>query len=302
MFTGETLRMGQKVCIMVKYFGVPGAAFSMALRSARLHAAFDPGTPGWKKKADGSLELDASGNPVWVNEAGKEVNPSEVITRLNSEAAGNRTRAENAERERDTLRATVETFKDIDPAKARDALEKLGKIDAKQLIDAGKVDEVRAEVNKAWEPKLAEATKRGDDALAELSGLRMTTAFQGSKFVTEKLTIPADMVMAQFGKSFTWEGGKFVAKDANGGTIYSGKQPGTVADFDEALETLVNNYPHRASIIKGGNGQGSGNGGQGGNDQGGKKKLTMAEFTKLTPAEQGVHAADVRAGKAELVD
>lgn len=268
------------------------------LATAGILAAFD-GTAGWKKKADGTLELDASGNPVWVDKDGKEGDPAAVINRLNGEAAGHRQRAEAAEAK---VTKYETDFKDIDPAKARTALETVSKIDGNKLIDSGKLDEVRNEVNKAWEPKLTAAEQRAKDAEGELSGLRLTTAFQGSKFVTDKLTIPADLAMAQFGRNFAWENGKFVAKGSDGNPIYSGKNPGQHADFDEALETLVGGYANKAAILKGGGGQGSGNEGGGGNGGGGKKRVTMAEFTKLDPAGQAAHAADVRAGKAELVD
>jgi hypothetical protein len=45
-------------------------------------------------------------------------------------------------KEAETLRAEIAKYKDIDPAKARDALDKLQGLEEQRLIDAGKLDEV----------------------------------------------------------------------------------------------------------------------------------------------------------------
>ena len=73
------------------------------------------------------------------------------------------------------------------------------------------------------------------------------------------------MIQATFGKNFQIEGGKVVAVGADGQKIYSRARPGEVADFDEALETLVGGYQHKDSILKGNQSGGGGfqnNGGQ----------------------------------------
>ncbi|WVM90955.1 DUF6651 domain-containing protein [Halopseudomonas pachastrellae] len=91
----------------------------------------------------------------------------------------------------------------------------------------------------------------------------MGGAFGRSKMIADKLAIPADLVQARFGQAFKIEDGKTVAYDGNGNKIYSHSRPGEIADFDEALEILVEQYPHRDSILKasGANGGGAPNGG-----------------------------------------
>ncbi|NOM41833.1 DUF6651 domain-containing protein, partial [Klebsiella pneumoniae] len=87
--------------------------------------------------------------------------------------------------------------------------------------------------------------------------------FARSKFIADKLAVPADMVQATFGRNLKIEDGKVVAYDAQGQKIFSRARPGELADFDEALETLVSQYPHRDHILKSSdaNGGGAQNGG-----------------------------------------
>ena len=66
------------------------------------------------------------------------------------------------------------------------------------------------------------------------------------------------MVQATFGKAFKIEEGKVVAYDANGNKIFSQSRPGELAEFDEALEALVDAYPHKDHILKPTGAQGSG--------------------------------------------
>lgn len=60
-------------------------------------------------------------------------------------------------------------------------------------------------------------------------------------------------------QAFKVEEGKIVAYDASGNKIYSRAKPGELAQFDEALEFLVENYPQKDYILKasGNNGGGS---------------------------------------------
>jgi hypothetical protein len=98
-----------------------------------------------------------------------------------------------------------------------------------------------------------------------------SVCFANSKYVAEKLTIHPDMAQAQFRDAFTVEDGKIVAHDRDGNKIYSRTRPGELASFDEALETLVSNYPNKSSILK----SADASGGQG---AGGKNVINRAQF------------------------
>lgn len=215
------------------------------------------------------LKIDENGNavlqdgkPVYVHDDGKEVAfdaPATVatITRLNAEAKTHREGKEAAEK-------LLKGFDGIeDPAAARKALETLANLDAKKLVDAGEIEKVKSEISKAFQAQLDEANTKAQTLEQQLYGEKIGGSFARSKVIAEKLAVPADMVQATFGNRFKIEDGKVVAYDANGNKIFSRARPGELADFDEALETLVDSYPHKDHILKssGANGGGAPNGG-----------------------------------------
>lgn len=229
------------------------------------------------------------GKPVYIHDDGKEVAfdaPATVakIGQLNGEARNHREAKEAAE-------TKLKAFEGIDdPAAARDALNTVANLDAKKLVDAGKVEEVKAAAIKATEekfaPVVAERDKLKNDYHAEMIGGR----FARSKYIADSLAIPADMVEARFGRNFEIVDGKVVAKDASGNQIYSVAKPGDLADFDEALEILVGAYPQRDHILKG-SGDGSGALGKGG-AAGSGKTMTREAFDTLSPAEKSAKMAE----------
>lgn len=249
-----------------------------------------------KLDADGHVVLQ-DGKPVYVHDDAKEVafdapGTLQTISRLNGEAKGHRERAEAAE-------GKLKGFEGIDdPDAARKALETVKNIDDKKLVDAGKVEEVRAAAVKAYEDKLVEANKQHTEQMkvkdTELGKVtealyaeKIGGSFNRSKLISDKFAIPADLAQAKFGTNFKVEEGKIVAYDQAGNKIYSKSRAGELADFDEALETLVEAYPYKNQILKGANHSGSGsrasgNGG-GGN---GAKTMTREEFEGLGPLQR----------------
>lgn len=216
------------------------------------------------------LKLDENGHavlqdgkPVYVHDDGKEVAFDAAatvgtITRLNGEARSHRERAEAAE-------AKYKPFEGIEDASAaRKALETVANLDSKKLIDAGEVETVKAEISRAFQAQLDEANTKSQTLEQQLYGEKIGGSFARSKLIAEKLAVPADMVQATFGKAFKIEEGRVVAYDAHGQKIFSRARPGEIADFDEALETLVEQYPHKEHILKGSGANGGGAGGNGG--------------------------------------
>lgn len=220
------------------------------------------------------LKLDENGHvvvqdnkPVYVHEDGKEVAfdaPQTVatITRLNGEAKTHREAKEQFE-------AQAKAFEGLDPVKVKEALNIVQNLDAKKLVDAGEVDKVKAEITdalkKTYEPQIQQLTTERDAVQQQLHGELIGGGFARSKFIQDNIAVPVDMIQATFGKNFQIENGKVVAVGADGQKIYSRTRPGEVADFDEALESLVGGYQHKDSILKGGQGSGGGftnNGGQ----------------------------------------
>ncbi|MEB5837029.1 hypothetical protein MXF26_12270 [Pantoea dispersa] len=240
------------------------------------------------------LKLDENGHvvvtdgkPVYINDDGKEIafdvaGTVATISRLNGEAKSHRERAEAAE-------SSLKSFEGIaDPKAALQAIETIKNLDAKKLVDAGEVDKVRAEAIKAIEEKYAPVLKERDDLQAALVNEKVGGSFLRSQFIAEKMAIPADFVQARFGDAFKLEGDQVVAYDKQGNKLFSRSNPGEVAKFDEALEILIDNYPHKDHILKGSSASGSGSqGGQGSGNS--KTSLARSQFDQLPPAKQMEH-------------
>lgn len=248
----------------------------------------------FKFDANGAIvlqEVDGKKLPVFIHADGKEApfdgdGTVATISRLNGEAKGHRERAEKAE-------GTLKAFEGItDPAAALKALTTVKNLDDKKLVDAGEVEKVKTaaveSIRKEYEP----IVKERDTLKGELYGEKIGGAFARSKFIADKVAVPADLLQASFGKHFTIENGKVVAKDANGNQIFSRTKHGEPAEFEEALEMLVDAYPHKASILKGSGASGGGAGGSGGQGGGGKKTMTRAQFDALDPAAKASAARD----------
>lgn len=247
------------------------------------------------------LKLDDKGNvvlqdgkPVYTDDSGKDIAfdaPGTIatITRLNSEAKAHRERAETAE-------GKLKSFDGIaDPAAAIKALATVKNLGDKQLVDAGEVDKIKAEAIKAVEEKYAPIVTKAQSLESQLNGHLIGGAFQRSKFIAEKFAAegPAGVEIAQalFSSSLKVEDGKVVAYDKSGNKLFSRSRPGELADADEAIELLVDAYPHKNHILKssGANGGGAANGGGG---PGGKKTLNRASFEALPPDQKMAHVKE----------
>jgi hypothetical protein len=208
------------------------------------------------------------GKPVIVEDDGKEI-PFDIahtrttISRLNGEAKTWREKNEASE-------ARLKLFEGIDDAElAKKALETVKNIEDGKLVAAGKVEEIKAAAKKTAEEQVAAAIKQHAEKLSiaekerdtyrdNLYAEKIGGAFSRSKFISEKAAIPADIMQARFGAAFKVEEGKTVAYDPTNNRIYSKSRPGEHADFDEALEILVDQYPYRDQILKGTGSTGSG--------------------------------------------
>jgi len=262
------------------------------------------------KLDDAGHAVLSDGKPVYIHDDGKEAAfdaPETVasIRRLNAEAKSHRERAEAAE-------ASLKAFDGItDVEAARKALETVQNIKDGDLISAGKAEEIKIGAKIAAEETVAAAQKAFADQLAAVTGERdklqgdlyaekVGGAFARSKFVAEKVAVPPPMLEKTFGSNFKIEDGKLVPYDANGGKIYSRIRPTEFADFDEAIEILINADPYRDHILAGRTSAGGGAHQSSGGS--GKREVRRADFTKLPAAEQAALGRDAAAGKLVIVD
>lgn len=241
---------------------------------------------------DGKTYAEVDGDkPVYTDDSGKDVAfdaPATVatISRITEESKGFKTRAQAAE-------TSLKAFEGIeDPKAAKDALAKVANWGDKELVEAGKVEEIKAAAIKAVEDKYAPVVQENETLKGALHGEKIGGSFARSKFIADKIAVPADIIQARFGTNFKLEDGQVVAYDASGNKLYSKASPGNAASFDEALELLVDAYPYKDSILKGSGGSGTGKPpGQGGQGSG-AKTMARSEFEKLGPLDRAAKMKD----------
>jgi hypothetical protein len=264
----------------------------LLLTATALHAVAFENRPGWKMDGD-KLATDANGNPIYIDDAGREiVTESGTIGRLNGEAKQHRERAEKAE-------AAAKKYEGIDPEAARKALDTVGKLDQKQLIDAGKVDEVKQQITAQYETQLNEVKQVNTTLQAERDGLIKSNAFTKSKFISERVAVPPEMFEKTFGDQFKVEDGKVVPYGRDGNPVYSKKRMGEIADVDEAFEIILETYPHKDTVLKAVQNGGSGNNG-GGGQRGQGRFLPRATFDAMEPGAKAAAGEQIRKGELTL--
>lgn len=248
----------------------------------------------WKMDGDNFAKDDA-GNPIWVNGTQELSVKGDTIASLQGEARRHRTRAEE-------LAGKLSKFDGIeDPDAAKQALETVSKLDAKQLIDSGQVDQVRQQITQQYENKIAEANKKAEAAERRADETLLNSAFASSEFARNRLAVPVEMVRATFNSRFKVEDGQIRAYDEHGQIVLSDKVMGQPADFDEGLEKIVTSYKHKDSILKAPEAGGTGGGG-GGGSRGRPRQISRSEFDALNPAEKAEFAGKMRTGEAALTD
>lgn len=234
--------------------------------------------------------LIQDGKPLYKGDDGKDVAfdaPGTVatISRLNGEAKGHRERAEKAE-------TTLKTFEGLDAAGARDAIDKLSKIDAKKLVEAGDMDAAIQTALKPVQDQLAAATDLNKTLTSTLHSEKIGNHFGQSKFVTEKLTpAGADLVRTLYGDRLKVEDNKIVGYDPNGQKLYSKARPGELADFDEIVETCVESYPHKDHILRSAMGSGGGASNSGGGSSG-SKTIPRAQWDTMPHGDRAAKVKD----------
>lgn len=237
-----------------------------------------------KLNASGAAEV-LDGKPVYVDADGKDVAfdaPATVATiaRLNTEAKTHRERAEAAE-------TRYKPFDGLDAEAAKKALGIVQNLNDKKLMEAGEVEKVKGEAIKAIEQKYEPVVKERDLLRQQLHTEIIGGRFNRSEFIAKNMVLPPDFVQARFGQHFKVEDGKVAAYHADGQRVFSKSRPGEMADFEEALQLIVESHPQKDTILKA---KGKGGGGappNGGGIPPGTTTMKRAEFFALHPTKQG---------------
>lgn len=249
---------------------------------------------GWKLDDDGNVVMK-DGNPVYVDNSGREMTvKNDTISNLNAEAKSHREAKEAAEK-------ALKSFEGLDADKAREAIAKLQDVDAKKLIDAGKVDEVKAQITEQFKSQLKEKEDLAAQLQSKLDTMQIESVFKSSQFVRDNVAVPQDMFEATFRNNFKVEDGRVVAYDKSGNRINSTENVGEYATPEEALRLLVETHPNKDSILKADIGKGSGSDGAGGNRPGGRV-IRRSDFANLAPGKQAEIAQKAASGEMKIVD
>jgi len=202
-----------------------------------------------------------------------------------------------------SLRETVEKYKDIDPEKAREAQKKLQELQEKELLDAGKVDELvaaRTERMKAdFESQLEALKAKNKELDGKLSErTQQLTAVKVDKVITDavvsvgavrKGAMPDVLSRARA----VWkinDAGEAVALNPEGATIY-GNDGTSPMRPEEWANSLLKDAPH---LFEGSGGSGSENN-QG---LGGKNPK---QIDRNDQKAFGENLEDIASGKVQVV-
>lgn len=266
--------------------------FALLTITAAPRAFDNEGGGGWKM--DGDKMALADGNPVWLDADGTERTiKRDTIPALQAENKTFRTKAQEYE-------AKMREFEGLDPKAAREALNKLKDVDLSKMVGADKLEEVKGQLKGEYESKIAEYDGTVKTLQSKLDNMVLDSAFNQSQFIKENIAVPTEMFRAAFGQYFKLNDGKIEAFDRAGNRIMSKKSIGEYADFDEAVELLVEGYSQRDAILKAPDQRGSGSNGAGGNSGGGSV-IREADFEKMNPAQQAEASVRIREGKLRLV-
>lgn len=252
----------------------------------------------FKFNADGTIAIDAEKKlPIFIQADGREApfdadSTVQTIGRLNGEARSHREAKEAAE-------LALKPFRDAgitDAAAAAEALQTMGNIKSGDLTTAAKVQEIKDAAAKSANEAVAAATRAAEETQRTLTeqNVKLTQdlnnhiiggSFAGSKFIADKLAIPADIAQKVFGDRFKVDGGKLVPMDQNGQPIFSATNHGNHADFEEALQVMVGQYANKDMILKGTGASGGGATG-GGSGAGDGKTMNRAQWDNASQSDR----------------
>lgn len=237
---------------------------------------------GEETKTIKAIETDSTGNPVWVHENdGKEVGVDAQhyftkIPELIADVKKHKDAKRAVDEELQNIKNQFEGITDVEAAKK--AMDQVKNIKDKKLIEAGKLEEVKSQMqeqfngilektNKDWQDKYTLLEGKYNVANKQVHGLTISNTFKSSPLLTgpDKITgVPVEMIENYFGPHFkpVDVGGSMVPVGYIGDKeIMSPSKPGEYATFDEAITVLINASPFKDQILAGANNSGAGGGG-----------------------------------------
>lgn len=259
-----------------------------------------------EEKGIKAIVINDKGFPVIEDDEGKEFGLDALglytqVPELREEAKKHRLKANDLAKQVKLLAdagVDLEALPDWveDATKALDTIKNL---DDKKLVDANKVEIIKTQAQENLKKQLSSLEKSKNEqinsleealkgARTDIHQLMVNDRFNSSEFVKEKMAITPKMAQRYFGGQFKVEDGdngnrSVIAYYPNGEPVYSMEKAGAPAEFDEALQLLVDNDPDRDRFLKGL--AAAGGGAQGGDKGGGGGQYRMEE----NPWKDGEH-------------
>ena len=263
------------------------------------------------------VEENGVKKPVFVDEESGREMPMDVpslyanVAQLKGENSGLKEKYQGAQQ-------TLAIFEGVDDiaawkATADEAIEKVGNWDDADYVKAKKVEELKANMKTAHETELRTVKSSFEGQVTELTAANQKKDAQirnlliGNKFASSSLFVgenrktnlnPA-VAESYFGKHFEVverQDGTLdvVGKNSDGSEIYSILRPGEIAEFEEALEIIIDRDPGKNDYLKSsqgaGSGAGGGTGGAGGGTPSDELKALEAQYEEARKAGNGREA------------
>ena len=231
-----------------------------------------------KLDENGVVVTSEDGKPIYVHDDGKEIpfDAGQAFSKIKDLNAENKRWREMHEE----VKSKVDEIGDLDLEEARKALATVQNLDDKKLIDAGEVEVVKRNLSASYEENLNQTKNSYENKIKELNEqlnvqnnnieeLLILGAFERSKFIKEKTHLTPDIAYYSFKKGLNVEYDKnqkpHVVGYLDGEKLFSRRDPGKLAEPEEAIEMLINAYPNKDNILRS-----SGTGGSGGSSGSGE--------------------------------
>jgi len=270
----------------------------------------------WKLKTDDNGNpIFQEGKPVYLDPEGKELalDPVGMYQKIIDLGRENKKHRERAKEFENKLKL-FDGIEDLQEWKteAEKALETVKNFNEKDWLKAEKVEKMKADMKKAFEEQ---EEKLKNQFLQEIQNLQGTIGVKdqqirelmvSNRFATSplfsgpdpKTILPPEIAETYFGRYFKVEEDdktgklKLVAYYPNGDPIYSRTNPGELADFDEAVQALLDQYPGKEKLLRTTSGGSGAAGGQRG-ATGGEGELAKLEEDYKKAVESNDMAAAI---------
>ena len=246
----------------------------------------------WKLKLDSEKNtpiIDEEGRITYIDPDGKDIglNPPAMYQKIADLGKENQKHRLKYKELKEKF-ALFDKIEDVSEwkAKAEEALRTVENYNDKEYLKADKVDKLKADITSAYEDKIKQLGKIYSDKEVELKNqvsskddqirrLLISKHFAMSKYFSgggekSKTVLPSDIAEDHFGRNFRIEDGPdglptVKAFYSSGEPVLSRQNPGEPADFEEAIGLIIDKYPGKDHILRGGTKGSGGSGGTGEN-------------------------------------